>query len=387
MAKPSPVMKHAKPQLTAEQIAIEEFMNSIPPEQVIEGDTIIDNRIRETLDIEENTLDPIVDSAVVADNLEELAGDIDAVTTAPAMESYKRIFRQITEMTGHPVASIEDFKATKGGVKKLAKAVRSHADLIRSCVSASLEDYVDKVDESIGTSMSNYKQALGELSRVRESSIDMGGDVVIDHKRFWRLFHLKGSLMDLDSFHKEVDGVKELAGMVRDGKDVIARWAKGEDSSGEALSGKGTIYLMNNTSVKVAGGRGKWETEAVDAPVNKEGQWTIGDFFWILVFNWAGLIYRIIKGGSGRDEAKKKQALSAISKIITEMKRLGPVVQGLEKDASDIVSLIEAAPEDRKSDLKRAASPVLELASRTVDHVTDVTYGTMKMFEQAEGKK
>lgn len=384
MAKPSPVMKHAKPQLTAEQVAIEEFINSIPPEQVIEGDTFIDNRITETVDIAETTLDPIIDSVVVADSLDELAGDIDGITTAPAMEAYKRIFHQMTELTGHPVPSLENFPTTKGGVRKFAKSVRGHADLIRGCVNLAFEEFASGVEESIGTSVSNYKQALGKLNQVREDDFAPEDNIVINYKSFWKLFHMNDELMGPKDFGLEVDGVKQLAELVRQGKDNIVKWSRGEDSPGSAIQGKTFVQLMDNTDVTVKDGRSKWVVGDVPAPKNNEGNWTAGDWFWIFVFNWAGLVYRILKGGSGTDEAKKEQSLKAIHKVITEMKRLAPMVQELEKDAMEIIKVCNGAKEDRKADLKRAASPVLELAAKTIEHVTQVTYGAMKLFDQAE---
>lgn len=384
MAKTSPIMKHAKPQLSREQVAIEDFINSIPPEQVIQGDTIIDNRITEVIDVPETTLDPIVDSVAAADGLDQLAGDIDGITTAPAMEAYKRIFRQLTEFSGHPVASLENFPATKGGVRKFAKSVRGHADLIRGCVNLAFEEFASGVEESIGTSMSNYKQALGKLNQVREDDFAPENDIVINYKSFWKLFHMNDELMGPKDFGLEVDGIKELAEQVRKGKDNIVRWSRGEDSPGNAMPDKVFVQLMNNTDVTVKDGRSKWVVENVAPPKNNEGNWTAGDWFWIFVFNWAGLVYRILKGGSGTDEAKKEQSLKAIHKVITEMKRLAPLVQEIEKDAKEIVKACNGAKEDRKADLKRAASPVLELAAKTVEHVTEVTYGAMRLFDQAE---
>ncbi len=384
MAKQSPVMKHAKPRLTAEQVAIEEFINSIPPEQVIEGDTIVDNRICETIAIPETTLDPIVDSVAVADGLDELAGDITEIKTVGAMESYKRIFRHMTEMTGHPVTSLENFPATKGGKLRFAKAVRGHAEMIRECVNIAFEEFASGVEESIGTSMSNYKQALGKLNQVREDDFAPENEITINYKAFWKLFHMNDELMGPKDFGLEVDGIKQLAELVRQGKDNIVKWSRGEDSPGAAIPGKVFVQLMNNNDVTVKDGRSKWVENPVKPPENNEGKWTAGDWFWIFVFSWAGLVYRIIKGGSGTDEAKKEQSLKAIHKVITEMKRLAPLVQEIEKDAKEIINACNKAKEDRKADLKRAASPVLELAAKTVEHVTQVTYGAMKLFDQAE---
>lgn len=384
MAKINPVMKHAKPVLTKEQIAIEDFLNAIPPEIVVDGDNIITNTLQEDLVNPETTLDPIVDSVTVADQLDELAVDVDAVTSVTGMESYTRLFKQLTTASGHPVASLESFPATKGGVKRLAKAIRGHATDIRGCVTLAFEEFASGVEESIGTSMSNYKQALGKLNQVHEDDFAAESDIVINYKQFWTMFHMNGELMGPKDFKLEVDGVKELADLIRQGKDNIVKWSKGEDSSGNAIPGKTFIQLMNNTDVTVKDGRGKWVAETVAPPKNNEGKWTAGDWFWIFVFNWAGLVYRLVKGGSGTDEAKREQSLKAIHEVIGQLKRLAPIIQDIEKDAKEIVSVANKAQADRQADIKRAASPVLELAAKTVEHVTHITYGAMKLFDQAE---
>lgn len=380
MAKVNPVMRHAKPALSAEQAAIEDFMQSIPPQVVVEGDTIIDNTIPEMIIQEDTSLDPLVDSVVAADQLDALAGDVDGITTAASMESFKRIFGHMTQLSGHPVASLENFPVTKGGVRKFAKAVRGHAATIRGCVSIAFEEYTDKVDESITTSMSNYKQALGELSQVDAKAIDVNGKVTVDHKRTWKLFHMNGELMDLKDFHVEVESIKSLADAVRKGKDNVVKWARGEDSSGPALEGKLFVQLMNDTDVAFKDGRAVFTELETPAP---DKSWSASDYFWVFTFNMVGLAYRLLKGGTGEEHSKKEQSLQAISKVVDEMKRMAPLVQGIEKDAKEIISVIEKAKEDRKADLKRAASPVLELAAKTIQHVTLVTYGAKQMFQAA----
>lgn len=385
MAKVNPVMKNVKPTRTAEQVAIEEFIDSIPPVlETVNNVVVVDNTIPETLVEEDHSLDPIIESVTVADTLDGIATDVDASTTAIAMESYRRLFAQITSMSGHPIqsgVSLESFPVTKGGKKQLAKAIRSHAKTIRECVQVALEDYVDQVDQKIESSMSNYKQALGELNRVDENSIDIDGNVSVNHKVVWRLFHRNGKLMDLRDFHDEVESIKKLADLVSKSKDVVSKWQTGENMSGTVLTDTVKVDLMNNTRVTVTDGRSQWNE--LDTP-KPDKSWSAGDWFWIFMFSWMGLVYRLIRGGNGAEKTQKKQSLKAISKVVGEMKRMAPLVQGIENDAKAIIAMVEHAPEDQIADVKRAVSPVLELASKTVSHVTQVTYGAMKMFRAAE---
>lgn len=372
MARTNSTMQHAKPALSKEQAAIEDFINAIPPAVVSEGDPAMfaDNSIIEVVETADTSLDDIVDSSIVAGNLDELADDVDGITTAVAMESYTRLFHQICDMSGHPTPSVESFKPTKGGVKRLAGAIRGHASMIRGCVKLSFEDYIGKVDESVGTSVSNYKQALGELNRINQDIHVPDGNVVINHKAVWTLFHMNGKLMDLRDFSKEVNGVKQLAEAVSSGKQRLQ-----SGGEGNALEGDIKVDLMSNTTATIKGGRVTFESKAAPAP---DKSWSAGDWFWIFVFSWAGLAYRLIKGGNGDEKTKKKQSIQAVHKVIDEMKKMAPLVEAMERDVQEIIKL---CGED--ADKKRAASPVLELASKTIDHVTSVTYGAKKMFEKA----
>jgi hypothetical protein len=386
MAKPNPTMKHAakaNPKLSAEQAAIEDFLNTIPPTVVNEGDpsTFVDNSITEVVETQDVDLEPVIESVEVAEGLDDLAGDAAQLTTASAMESYTRIFHQLCYLSGHPVASVESYPMTKGGRARLVKAIRSHADLIRGCVNLSFESYADKVDQAVTQSMSNYKQALGELNKVDENSISSDGNVVINHKAVWQLFHRDGKLMSLKDFHEEVDAITKLAQMVSNAKSVVSKWQLGTQSGGNVLEGNESFDLMNNTKVVIKDGRSVWTTE--DAP-KPDREWSAGDWFWVIVFNWAGIVYRMIKGGSGDEKTKKEQSLKAIRKVVSEMKRLAPIVQGIDKDIDDIIKMVDQAPEEELAAVKRAASPALELAAKTIEHVTKVTYGAMRMFKSAE---
>lgn len=385
MAKPNPTMKHASkanPKLSAEQAAIEDFLNTIPPVVVNEGDpsTFVDNSITEVVETQDVDLEPVIESVEVAEGLDDLAGDAEQLTTASAMESYTRIFHQLCYLSGHPVASVESYPMTKGGRARLVKAIRSHADLIRGCVNLSFESYADKVDQAVTQSMSNYKQALGELNKVDENSIPVNGNVVINHKAVWQLFHRGGKLMSASDFHLEVEAINKLAQMVSNAKNVVSKWQLGTQSGGNVLEGNESFDLMNNTKVVIKDGRSVWTTEDAPAPDRK---WSASDYFWVFVFNFAGIAYRLLKGGSGEEITKKEQSLKAIRKVIGEMKRLAPIVQGIDKDVDDIIKMIDHAPEEELANVQRAASPALELAAKTIEHVTKVTYGSMRMFKSA----
>lgn len=380
MSKINPVMKHAKPVLTAEQIAIEEFMDSIPEAIVVEGGTLVDNTVTEILAQPEVELDPIIDSEIAAGNLDELATDVDVITAAPALESFKRIFTHMTQMSGHPASfSMEEFKPTKGGVRKFAKAIRSHASLIRSCASIGLEDYVDKVDESVGTALSNLKQVMGSLAKLQSDLHIPDGNVEINHKAVWDLFHINDELIDLREFSSmEIDGVKQLADIVSKGKDVVVKAASSGAIEGSALQGSDFIQLMQNLDVTIKNGRANFDHQPVPKP---DKSWSAGDWFWIFVFNWVGLVYRAIKGGSGEEKTKKDQSIKAIHKSIDEMKKLGPIIDRIDKDVDAIVKAIKASKGDQDA-LKKFASPVLEVAAKTTNHVSAVAHGMMRIFKQ-----
>lgn len=374
MSKINPVMKNVAKIKTAEMVAIENFMDAIPPSQVEEGGVLIDNTITEVIAQPELSLDPIIDSGIAADNLEVLANDVDGITTAPALEAYKRIFTHMSQMAGTPCSvALEDFAATKGGVRKFAKTIRTHVELIRSCTSIALEDYIEKAEESVGSSLSDLQQVMKKLESVKADLDVPEGRVEVNHKSVWKLMHLDGKIIDMRNFGLEVKGIRELAELITKGKDKIVRAGEG-DKNDKALDGNHTVKLMNNLTVTVKDGRVRFDHKDVGAP-SKE--WTGADFFWIFVFNWFGLAYRIIKGGSGDERTKKEECVKKVHGAIDELKKLGPVVAGIDKDIKTIKAAV-----DKDDSLRSYAAPVLELADELSKHITSVSYGMMRVFAQ-----
>jgi len=381
MAKTNPLYK-PKAGKTAEQVAIEEFMNTIPPECVIEGDQVIDNTITEVIDTPDVSLDPIVDSVDVAEQLDELAEDADGITTAPALESYKRIFTQMSTLGGWPHShSMEDFKPTKGGVRKFSRAIREHADHIRSTAVGSLEGYADRVDESVGTMMSNYKQALGKLNAIKSNLHNEKDKIVlVNQKEAWKLFHMRNELMDMSEFDMEIKGIKELEALIAEGMGKVRKMAE-NGADGKALSKFLNILLMNNTTVKVKDGRAYFEEIDVDAPMK---EWTSTD--WPIHLAYA-LVNKEYRGGKGDELTVIPESTKTFGEVIEKVKGLGPVMAKLDKDVDELTKFIKGLPDDKRSNIEKAASPVLELAANTIKHVTEVTYGIMKMFSRMGKEK
>lgn len=389
MAKVNPVMQHAPVKKTAEQIALEDFLNTVPPALVKEGDIMIDNAPAEWIEVEDTSLEPIVDSVAVADTLDDLADDVDASTTAIAMESYRRLFTQVTELTGHPIqpgVSLESFKLTKGGKKKLSTSIREHAATIRSCVNIALEDYVDSVDEKVANTIANYKQVIGDLNRL-ETSIDVPDTPIqIDHKQIWDMFFINDEAIDPTEIGLEVSAVKELAEIVSKGVSNLKTMSSG-GAEGAALGGSEFVQLMYNTDVKISNGRAKFEKQPTPKPskemAGKDWGWLV---FWGILGGPVGLItaaiYRGIAGGNGKEKTKKEQSKAQMQNMIRAIKGMSSVVTKLDQEVDTILKLVEAAPEENKASLKRAASPVLELASKTIAHVTEVSYGAKVLFSK-----
>lgn len=373
MAKPNPIMKHAKPKLTPEQVAIEDFINSIEPTLIKSG--VIQDNITEVIDHVDTSLDPVVDAVEVAESLDDLADDVSGITTAIALESYRRIFLNLTNLTGHPVASLEAFPATKGGVARLTRTIRNHAELLRSAAMLSLEEYADKVDESVGTTLANYKGTLSKLLQLK-NNIDIPDKVrFVDLKPVWQIFHRRNEVVSFADFDDEVKGVKELAELVAKGVANIKEMAaKGKD--GKALSRFSVIFLLNNTTVDVKDGRAEFKVETAPAATR---EWTSTDWPIHLAYS---LINKEYKGGKGDEQTAVIQSVKAYHRMIEELKRLGPIAEGIAKDVETLTAFIKSQPEDKQKDLKRAASPVLELADNLIKHVIDVTHASMKMFEK-----
>lgn len=412
MSKTNPVMKH-KPLPASKHISVEEFMDTIPAVMVeTDSGVLQDNSTAEWVETADATLDPIVESGVVADQLDQLAVDVDATTTAIGMESYRRIFQQLTEHTGlqrTDGVSLESFKPTKGGKRELAKAIREHAALIRQCAGIALEDFTDSIDESIGATVSNYKQALAELAQLKGHVEPSEKPIQLNNKKLYSMWFVNGKPLPADKFGQERNNIEELSDIIGNAADaVVNAKSKSEgdknrdmakDLLGGILSGKEQaiekhkpIHLMFNTTVVFDGGRVKFEKKAVPQPSHAKGEITGGDWGWILAWGLlvnpiagvAAYAYRKAVGGSGQGHNREADS-SELNDFIESVKKMGPIVDKIQRDVDDLTKAIKAAPEDQRAAYKRAAAPVIELASKTIDHIAEVTYGSkMIMSKLAE---
>lgn len=410
MSKINPVLKH-KPKPVSKTISVEEFMNTIPATVVeTEGGVLQDNSTAEWIETADATLDPVADSLVVADQLDQLAGDVDATETAVGMESYRRIFTQLTEHTGLPRTegvALENFKATKGGKRNLAKEIRAHATMIRGCANVALEDFTDSIDSSIGETVASYKQAYSELAQLKGEVSPSEKPIAVNNKKLYEMWYMDGKVLEAKGFSKEMQGVEALADLIGGGADTVVKaMSKTENDKNRELAkdvlntvlGKGDapvipkhgpIHLMFNTTVKFEGGRGKFEKKAVPAPKHAKGEWTGGDWGWILA--WGLLLnpiagvgayaYRKGMGGSGKGH-ERTATDSELNGFIEDVKRMGPIVERIQRDIADLSKAIATAPTEVQAAYKRASAPVIELASKTIDHIAEVTYGAKVLMEK-----
>lgn len=349
MAKPSPVMKHAKPKLTAEQIAIEEFMNSIPPAQVMEGSVLVDNTPKEWIDLPEGNLDSIVESSVVADSLDELADDVDGIKTATAFESYKRIFTNTLIVTGHPLienVAFESFPQTEGGKKRLAKLIRTHAEVIRNCIKASFESYAEEASEHIDTTFKAFQQIMGSVNKAK-SEIEVSDKITINQKKLIQLLHLNNKIVKSTSdVDYEVNAIGTLAKFVNVAVGRLERIAQSEMGGTALGDAQGEVYLMFNDIVKINNGRAYIERLAVEDTdaIELTGKELVG--------------------------------------IIDNLRKIGPIIQNVVKDVEKIKRVIDSAPEGFDEDVKRICAPTLELALAIIRHSTEVLYGADSLVEK-----
>lgn len=426
MAKVNPVMKHAKKAVapTKTMISVEDFMNTIPPAVVKESDGVIDNSAPEWVEIPDTSLDAVVDSVEIADNLDDLAGDVDGITTAASMESYRRIFAQLTKASGLPIPAsvgLESFKQTTTGKAKLAKAIRQHADLIRSCANASLEEYTADSSKTIDEMVADFKQIYRGLDTAKREADVPEDEVKIDHKKLWDMWFVDGTMVGpkhistefsavqdlVDVLAKSVDNVVEVVGKEEGDKNVdragklLNKIINRDDRTSTAVPNHKTVQLMFNTEVEFNAGRVRFTKNPTPKAAR---EFTTKDKLWMAAWGIAGFVVGGVffmgtgaavglaagittatqKGGSGERNTTKKNARPEMHAFIDGVKKMGPLVDAIQKHVKELNATIASAPKDRQAVLSRAASPVIEFATKLVAHITELTYGTVELFEKLD---
>lgn len=424
MSKLNPVMKHlqnAKVPGAKPTVSVEEFMDSIPAPMVEVDGVMVDNSVPEWIEQQDSQLDAIDEAEVVADELDNLAQDVDVATTAPAMESYRRIFSHITRGAGLPVAEsvgLESFTQTRGGKRKLAKAIRDHAAMVRQGINIALEDFVDNSDSTLTKSVSDFKQTLGELDKIDRNLDAPTKGIKMNNQKLYEMFYRNGQVTGPDVIHFELEALKRLAGLLGKGVDEVVKEMdqsegdKSRDLATNVLQGlfgrssssgnqrQGQLGLMFNTQVVVKGNRAKLVKNDVPPP---EKSMSGGDWAWFAgwgvlgvvaafttglgilapaVAMGAGAIHRSIAGKNGERDNTTASSEKEMHEFIASVKKFGPIVAEIERDTSDLIKAVKAAPENRQAQYKRAATPVIELGINLINHMTEVTHGAKILFEK-----
>lgn len=424
MSKLNPIMKHLPLKCAAGKptVSVEEFMDSIPASMEEIDGVIVDNSVPAWINTQETQLDAIDDAEATADELDSLAADVDTVTTAVGMESYRRIFAHLTRATGLPIhesVGLEGFTQTRGGKRKLAKAIREHAELVRQGATIALEDFVDNSGDTLSKAMADFKQTLGELDKVDRNLDAPNKGIKMNNQRLYEMFYRNGQVTGPDVIHFELEALKRLAGLLGKGVDeVVKEMDRSEGDKGRELAGSvlqslfggagavkgktrsGQFGLMFNTQVVVQGNRAKLIKNEVPPP---EKSFSAGDWAWLAGWGVLGLVaavttplgilapavamlfgglHRTAAGTNGERDISTHSSEKEMHDFVASVKKFGPIAAEVQRDVEDLIKAVKAAPEGRQAQYKRAATPVIELGINLINHMTEVAHGASILFEK-----
>lgn len=368
----------------SEQASIEEFIEAgaeLSPavDQVVTELPVVEI----TEDFGGTIEDPMVDVAqaeTIAGQLDELAVDVDAVKTIPAMESYGRIYTQMVTNVGYELPtqpSVEAFDKTRGGKRALAKQIRGHASHIRRVANLGLEDFVDNVDGRLKSLTEEYRHAIKDLEKIRPNLDAPDETVKVDQKAIWKMFHRNNKLIKSPAIIQEEE--KNLREMTSSIKQAVQKITTGQTEGG--LLRKDEYEMLFNRNVAV----GETAIKVKDLGTPKaERAYSGSDIGWIigwgLVFNIVGLVGALLfKSATGEEKTESKRSTQEMMIFVDTVKKMSSIVKEVDDDIAKLLKFINTKGEEA-GDLKRMASPVLQLAVFVVQQCTDLAKGSRILF-------
>lgn len=328
--------------------------------------------------------DPMVEvdqAELVAGQLDELATDVDGITTAPAMESYGRIYTQMVSNLGYTMPSqpgLESFAKTRGGKRSLAKQIRTHASHLRRVAAMGLEDYVNSVDDKLKTLTDEYRTAIKELDSIKPNLDAPDEEVTVNEKSIWKMFHKDNDLITspLTAIQEEEKNLRSLAGEVKRAVQRIT-----SDTAEGDLFNSGDFNFLFNRDLDLSGTKVKVNDRVVPKPSRS---YSGSDYAWIavwsIVFNVVGLVGGLLfKRATGEEKTKSKRSTQEMHVFVDTVKKMTTIVKGVDDDIAKLKAYIEKKG-DEAAGYKRDSSPVFQLAVFIVQQCTDLAKGSRLLF-------
>lgn len=376
-------MKSKLMQDYSEKASIEEFIEAgnVPTPAVNAVNTVVP-----AVDVIEDfggpTEDPVVEieqANTVADQLDELATDVDAITHVNGMESYGRIYHQMVGNLGFDLPSqpgLESFAKTHGGKRSLARQIRSHANHLRRVATLGLEDYVDSVDTRLESLTEEYRRAIKELDAIRPNLDVPDSDVEIDQKAIWKMFHVDGKLIKSPSvIGEEESNLRAMAANIRQAVNKII-----QDKAEGNLLDSNSYEMLYNRNIKV----GDKSVKVNDLGTPKADRaysptdiaWIVG---WTIFFQLPGLIGSLIfKSKTGEEKTKSTRSKQEMLMFVDTVKKFATIVKDVDDDIAKLKKYIDS--QEDPSGYKKDSSPVFQLALFVVQQCTDLAKGSRVLF-------
>lgn len=367
----------------SEKASIEEFIEGSLPTQVV-NPVVTDVPVLEVVeDFGGPIEDPMVEveqAETVAGQLDEIATDVDGVTTVSGMESYGRIYKQMVTNVGFQLplqVSAENFTKTRGGKRALAKQIRGHANHLRRVAALGLEDYVDNVDGRLKSLTEEYKRAIKELDSIKPNLDVPDEEVTINEKGIWKMMHVDNKLIKSPLYIQEEEkNLKELADQVRQAVQKITS----DNAEGDLFYANEYDFLYNR---ELELGSKKIKVNDLGTP-KPERAYSGSDYAWIaawtLTFQLVGLVGALLfKKATGEEKTKSQRSKQEMMTFVDTVKKLSIVVKSVDDDIAKLTKYIESKGEEAGG-YKKDSSPVFQLALFIVQQCTDLAKGSRVLF-------
>ena len=366
---------------------------------------VLENDIVESQN--DDIMGEVVDSEEVVDQLDTLEEKVLEDESVASVEHYAWVLNSLYRNAKLPMpnrASLEDFSNDGKSKTALLNTIRTGRRRLQMSIAFALEEFNSKYSKTFSVKLEEFK-SLNSALAIKSTGVKNNDEPTkINLASVWRLFHVDGKVIKKPGVIKEeYSRIKSLVDLLGNTSDSLITALKVKGVNGEVPEIKNydglpskTENLMNNNTLSIDNNGAKLTGSKVDIP---KDYYKGSDYLWFL--GW-GLLFinpltafpailtailrdapLVKKDGKPTVSKESKTEMLGFLQTVVDLKKLAVEVESIVKE---LLKVGGDSGVDKK-EVDRAITPLLSLANVLLEHMTELTNASDKLFGKIRDMK
>lgn len=351
-------------------------------------------------------LDEVRDSATLSGQLEDLTEVVEDAPLEASVESYHWMLNTLIQNAGMPTTrgvALENFTHSSGGKKLLASSIRNYNSNLKRSINIALENYTDGYAKVVSDNIEQYKPLALELKEKIDDFLEEEIVIKVSSKKIWELFHVKGSLLDMNNgIQTEVDNLDTLAKEIESKLLQVSKNPTGKVKlkaiTKELMMNRAFVMSENGASFEVHKLPGTNTPASLTSSLALLGVGVFVALSGMAIVSAApaaGLGALLLSAGLGVSAAASAlaQKIRSVLNTVTtrgrktftdqvlQLLKLETVIGKIDKTLTTFANTLSKMDPEEAAEAKRTAAPMIEAAGLLVKHINEVMSGFVRVYD------